>query len=96
MTPDQTTQGASRAPLRQVQCEFCGGEGKTYHGVMGGNDPDEYSRTCSACNGDGWYVEEVEPCPTCRGGGVVLVWSGNPPEPDHDEPCPDCFPETLP
>ncbi len=48
-------------PLRQVACEACGGEGKTWHGNLGGNDPDEYSRPCFACGGDGWYVEEVEP-----------------------------------
>lgn len=51
---------ASDIPLRQVQCEACRGEGKTYHGVSGGNDPDEYSVTCGECNGDGWFVEEVE------------------------------------
>lgn len=48
------------APLRQVQCEACQGEGRTYHGIHGGNDPDEYSVTCRECNGDGWIVEEVE------------------------------------
>lgn len=47
-------------PLRQVQCEACRGEGKTWHGNMGGNDPDEYSRICFLCEGDGWVIEEVE------------------------------------
>jgi len=42
------------------------------------------------------HADDAPVCPTCRGGGVVLAWSGNPPEPDHDEPCQDCCPEDDP
>lgn len=60
------------APLRQVQCEACQGEGRTYHGVHGGNDPDEYSVTCRWCSGDGWTVEEVEADEECVRCGTPL------------------------
>ena len=65
-----TCKGSGAKPgTRPVRCQTCGGTGQMRSTQRTGFGVFTQITTCSRCHGQGTIIEE--PCPTCRGRGVV-------------------------